>query len=46
MTKIKSWLITNIEDNTRKQIRRYAFDNDLTIAEAIEVLVAKALRNG
>jgi hypothetical protein len=37
------WMLENVDDATRRQIKQYAFENDITIAEALRQIVVLAL---
>lgn len=39
----KQWVIRGVDDETRRLVKRYAVDNDLSIGDALRVLVRIAL---
>ena len=37
------WMLEDVDDATRRQIKQYAFENDIKIAEALRQIVVLAL---
>ena len=42
-TKRNLWMLENVDAATRRQIKQYAFENEVTMAEALRQIVVLAL---